>query len=263
MLTSGIWQLSSVVLSARGGCWVVDPGYFPRELEALEARASARGKVDAVVFTHGHWDHVVGWRSFPTARVLGSARLAQAVAGRDRAAAKNLEDAREFDGRWYIERGAPLAWPEAVTPVAEGEVRRIGDFEITALHLPGHSDDGLALLVRDYGLLIAGDYLSPLEIPFVEDLDAYRATLRRLLALLPELESVIPGHGPRLDRDAARSIASADLAYLDALAAAGAAGDRARARAVPLPRAAGVPGMSDHHAENVQAALERWTEGRR
>ncbi len=246
VFTSGIWKLSSVLLSRGGRALAVDPGYFPRELSALAERARAHGRVDAVVFTHGHWDHVIGWRTFPGAEVLGSPDLAEAVASGSERAREDLDGARQFDGRWYVERPEPLGWPARIRPLTPGARLDLGGAAIEAIHLPGHSPDGLGLVIPDRGLLIAGDYLSPEEIPFVDDLDAYRATLRRLIELLESLDLVIPGHGPRLDRAAARSIARADLEYLDRLADPAEEPD-----AVPLPRAAEVPGMRDHHRENV------------
>jgi len=246
---SGIWQLSSAIVADGGACLVIDPGYFPRELEELSAAAAARGTTTHVVFTHGHWDHVMGWRSFPGAEVVASTRLVDDVAGEAPVAATNLSNARDFDGQWYVVRPGPLAWPEQLRPLGDGDTLRVGGATLRALALPGHSPDGLALLLGEPRVLFAGDYLSPCEIPFVDDIEAYRATLRRLLALLPEVDLVIPGHGPRLDRQEVIDIARADLAYLDALA------DPARAGAdIPLPRAAEVPGMVDHHARNLAVA---------
>jgi glyoxylase-like metal-dependent hydrolase (beta-lactamase superfamily II) len=249
VFSSGIWQLSSAIVADAGDCLVIDPGYFPRELEELTRAAAARGRATRVIFTHGHWDHVLGWRCFPGAEVAASRRLAADVAGGTALAARNLEQARDFDGRWYVDRGAPLAWPAAVRGVAEGDTLRVGSSTLRALELPGHSPDGLALVLDEPRLLFAGDYLSPCEIPFVDDVDAYRETLRRLLALLPHLEAVIPGHGPRLTAAAAAAIARADLVYLDALARG--------ETDIPLPRAGDVPGMREHHDENVAAARRR------
>ena len=249
---SGIWQLSSAVIADAGACLVVDPGYFPRELEELAATAAARGRTTHVVFTHGHWDHVMGWRNFPGAEVIGSTRLVADVDGAAPVAATNLSNARDFDGQWYVVRPGPLAWPANMRPLGDGETLRIGGATLRALALPGHSPDGLALLLDEPRVLLAGDYLSPCEIPFVDDVDAYRVTLRRLLALLPEVDAVIPGHGPRLDRTEVTEIARADLEYLDALA------DAARGDAdIRLPRAAEVPGMVDHHARNIATARRR------
>jgi glyoxylase-like metal-dependent hydrolase (beta-lactamase superfamily II) len=249
---SGIWQLSSAIVADAGECLVIDPGYFPRELDELAGAAAARGRTTHVAFTHGHWDHVIGWRSFPGAEVVGSARLADDVAGGTALAEKNLASARDFDGRWYVARREPLAWPERVWPLGDGELLRVGGATLRGLALPGHSPDGLGLLLDRPRVLFAGDHLSPCEIPFVDDLEDYRATLRRLLALLPELDEVVPGHGPRLSSVQAIEIARADLEYLEALAGVG--GDGA---AIALPRAADVPGMQEHHVENLAAARRR------
>jgi glyoxylase-like metal-dependent hydrolase (beta-lactamase superfamily II) len=251
---SGIWQLASAVLSRDGAVVVIDPGYFPRELDELSQLARQHGEVLAVAFTHGHWDHVLGWRSFPGAAVWTSPRLAAAM--RDGTAERHLRDARDFDGRWYVERGAPYAWPppERVRPVGEGDELQVGGFVLRALTLPGHSADGLGLHVPGAGLLVVGDYLSPCEIPFVEDLGAYRGTLRRLLTLLSEVQAVVPGHGPLLTAARARALAEEDLLYLDALARCAELGDAAAARGLVLPRAAEVPGMAEHHLDNLRAA---------
>lgn len=252
--TSGIWQTNSTVLSSDGHVVVVDPAFFPRELEELAALVRSRGGEVTVVFTHGHWDHVAGWRSFPGARVLGSATLAEAVAQGGADARSNLEQLRDFEGRWYVPRPEPAAWPPRVGALREGGTLRVGALAIEALALPGHSADGLGLWLPAEGLLLPGDYLSPCEIPFVEDLGAYRATLERVRALLPRIRRVIPGHGPELDPAGASAIVDGDLAYLDGLAACVAHGDAAGALQLPLPRAADVPGMSDWHRKNCAAA---------
>ena len=78
---SGIWQTNSSVVSVGGAVLVIDPAYFPRELDAIAAAARAAGEVAAVVFTHGHWDHVMGHAALPAAPVWLSSVLDAAIGG--------------------------------------------------------------------------------------------------------------------------------------------------------------------------------------
>jgi glyoxylase-like metal-dependent hydrolase (beta-lactamase superfamily II) len=72
--------------------------------------------------------------------------------------------------------------------------------------------------------LVCGDYLSPVEIPWISEggsRDGYLATLRRLQPLVEAAEHVVPGHGAVLDAVRAAAILREDVAYLEALPDAG------------------------------------------
>lgn len=250
VLTSGIWQTNSTILSLGGACIVVDPAYFPRELAAIAARVAELGHAAAVVFTHGHWDHVMGHTALPGAPVYVSRVLAASIAAGDPRADRYLVDAREFDSRWYVPRPDGYRWPAQLRALGEAARADLAGLALRTLELPGHSPDGLGLVVEH--TLLVGDYLSPCEIPFVDDAPAYRATLVRLLDILPGVRDVIPGHGPRLTAGEAIAIARADLDYIDRLLAAG---DLSAALAIPLPRAADVMGMTDHHRDNCTRTI--------
>ena len=95
-------------------------------------------------------------------------------------------------------------------------------------------------------LLCCGDYLSPIEIPWLSpggSVSAYRETLERLRGLVERVQTVVPGHGPPLSREDALVVLTEDVAYLGALER-----DGADAR---LPDGRRSPAQRKIHAENV------------
>jgi hydroxyacylglutathione hydrolase len=250
---SGIWQMTSTVIVSDRSCLVVDPGYFPRELADLAARIPKRATVEALCFTHSHWDHVVGHGIFPAVPVYASSVLACSVAESGALAVKGMAKAREFDSGWYVERPWGYDWPQDLRGLDDGGWFNVGDLDIEAFLIPGHAPDCMAIRVENH--LLVGDYLSPCEIPFVDNLADYRRTLSRLLSLIaPAVDTVIPGHGPTLSASDARRIAREDLGYLDGIARCAERNDTAAALNLFLPRAADVAGMRDHHTENCRKA---------
>jgi hydroxyacylglutathione hydrolase len=212
-LASALWETSSVLLIAGGEAVAVDPGVTQPEIEALRDRAADEGaRVVAVVATHGDFDHIAGIASFPEADAVMGPRAAARIASG--AALREL-----------AEQGAALglSWPGSPRcdrVLHAGRCERIGPFAIETMELEGHTDDGIGLRLRDPDVLIVGDYLSPIEYPFVyHSTAAYRSTLAGLADLLrndpPDV--VVPGHGAPLDAARALEIAESDLAYLHRL----------------------------------------------
>jgi pimeloyl-ACP methyl ester carboxylesterase/glyoxylase-like metal-dependent hydrolase (beta-lactamase superfamily II) len=81
--------------------------------------------------------------------------------------------------------------------VKDGDVIDLGGRELEILFIPGHTDDSVALLDRDAGLLWTGDsfYEGPIWLFFPEtDLAAYEQSLARLVALAPDLNALLPAH---------------------------------------------------------------------
>jgi glyoxylase-like metal-dependent hydrolase (beta-lactamase superfamily II) len=250
---SGIWQMTSTVVRSGASCLAVDPGYFPREMADLAGLIPNMAKVEAVCFTHSHWDHVVGHRIFPGVPVFMSAVLARSVREGGVLASEAVKKAREYDSQWYVERPWGYGWPADVRGLDDGGWFNVGDLDVEAFLIPGHAPDCMALRAENW--LMAGDYLSPCEIPFVDDHAAYRRTLQRLMTLIASgIEHVIPGHGPVLSAEDARRIGREDLRYLDAIARCAERNDPSAAEAIALPRAANVVGMRGHHLDNCRKA---------
>lgn len=84
-------------------------------------------------------------------------------------------------------------------------------------HAPGHA----ALLVEGSGVLAAGDMLSDLFVPMLDDSDDpiedYLAGLRQLERVAEDVEVLVPGHGSVCGADRVRARIELDRAYLHAL----------------------------------------------
>ena len=96
------------------------------------------------------------------------------------------------------------------------------------------------------GVLVVGDYVSPVEIPMISEggsRNAYVATLLRLAPYVEQAEWVVPGHGAAIDGARALAILREDIKYLESLG--GGVGEPA----LPLARRDRV--QKKIHAENV------------
>ena len=194
---------------------LVDSPYFPDELEALPALLDQAGfSITALLATHADYDHLLGRAAFPQL-ALGVGE-ATAIRLRDEpgVAQKELRDA---DDEHYVSarprRSSLGSYQSLPVPGYVG----LGGEELELHPAEGHTADGIAVFARWAGVLCVGDYLSDVEIPMVQDLDEYRATLARLAPLVEAAETVVPGHGSPHDRDTALRLLDEDLEYLDGL----------------------------------------------
>lgn len=87
--------------------------------------------------------------------------------------------------------------------IEDGDTIDIGGRSLEVVHVPGHTDDAIALLDRNAGYLWSGDsfYEGPIWLFFPEtDLVAYRDSVAKLAALAPGLKAVFPAHNtPKAD----------------------------------------------------------------
>ncbi len=104
--------------------------------------------------------------------------------------------------------------------LADGDVIDLGDRHFTVLHTPGHSPGSIALWEEATAILFSGDavYDGPLvDDCYHSDIDAYRATMERLLAIPARV--VHGGHFPSFDGARLRALIRQ---YLDRTEKAGA-----------------------------------------
>ena len=228
-------------------------------MAAIASRAQELGApVGQVLITHGDWDHVCGIGAFPDAVVAMGEETAAKV--EDGSRVQSIQ--RAADAYGFVSSGPP----RVDKTFQRGRAVELGEFVVETFPLVGHTPDGSGFRLRQLGLLVVGDHLSPVEFPFATSPSAYRLTLAGLIELLHEdpPETVIPGHGPPLTAEEALGVAEADLGYLrslhvavvDALAGDGTRDEaQAAGLAVALPRASS-PDLDEMRSFNVERELE-------
>jgi glyoxylase-like metal-dependent hydrolase (beta-lactamase superfamily II) len=249
VFVSGFWQTTATAIRAGDEGLLIDSPVLPEELDALPQVLDGSGfPVSGLLATHADWDHLLGRLAFPGAALGVGASSAERLAGAPGGVQREL---REFDERWYVVRQRPLSLGTVQSLPEPGKLEIGEGREIAVLPAPGHTADGVAFWCDWLGLLVCGDYLSPVEIPMLSpggSLEAYLETLARLEPLLTSAETVVPGHGGAIGRDGALRVLEEDRAYLGALRRDGAGAE--------LPAARRTKEQRRIHAENVEAVAD-------
>jgi len=164
---------------------VVDPGEEPdRILGAIEQLGV---KVDAILLTHTHFDHVGAVA--PVARATGAAVYCPEIE------VAVLGDIMSF-----------VPWPgfgpyesyDADETVAGGERLELAGMEIDVIFTPGHSPGHVTYSIADEAALFAGDVLFRGSVGRTDlpggDTPTLMESIRGLVDRFPEETTVYPGH---------------------------------------------------------------------
>ncbi len=174
-LVLGAYQTNCYIIHDQhaAGCCVIDPGYDPETiLAALEAQGLT---LEAILLTHGHFDHVGAVRE-----LAADTGCQVYVCAEDLALPQQLTAGPLYHTQTY----------------AEGSRLHLAGLDITVLHTPGHTPGSVCLQVED--ALFSGDTLfagscGRTDLPG-GSWDAMTRSLARLAALEPNYW-VLPGHG--------------------------------------------------------------------
>jgi glyoxylase-like metal-dependent hydrolase (beta-lactamase superfamily II) len=247
VFVSDMWQTTCTAVRGGDEGFVIDSVLYPEELRALpDVLEQAGFPVSGLLATHGDWDHLLGRLAFPGA-ALGAGETTVARLGGELGAAQR--ELRAFDQEHYVDGRPPLALGSLQSLPVPGHLE-IGEgpaaHELELHETGGHTPDGVAFWLPWAGVLVCGDYLSPVEIPMLSpggSVEVYRATLQRLAPLAEQAEWVVPGHGAPYAGQRALEILAEDDAYLAALA------DDPDGATVPSSRS--TPVQRKLHGENL------------
>jgi len=171
----GAYQTNCYILHDESSktCCVVDPGY---EADTILDKLDALGlTVEAILLTHGHFDHV------------GAVRELAAETGCD------VYIHPDDLSMPPMMTAGPLYYTKTYT---EGAQLRLAGLDIAVLHTPGHTPGSVCLLIGD--TLFSGDTLFAGSCGRTDLPGGDWATIRKSLGRLAAIEAnlwVLPGHG--------------------------------------------------------------------
>jgi glyoxylase-like metal-dependent hydrolase (beta-lactamase superfamily II) len=161
-----------------------------------------------VINTHYHADHAWGNCFFPGATVIAHARCRDFLIERG---IPSLESAQKQNPAL---RQVKIILPHLT--FSSGEMTlRVGKKNLIISLAPGHSPDGIAVLVEEDRILFAGDAFMPLPYVVDGDIDETMATIKHVGRM--GLENIVQGHGDIILRGEIDAAVKENLNYLTAI----------------------------------------------
>jgi cyclase len=189
---------------------LIDTLAYPEETleikDFLEERLSS--PVRYLINTHYHSDHTLGNSWFPSAVILGHALCRELL---DTVGRKSLEVAKRQNREL---REVDTVLPHIIFD-SGGIGIRVGKRTLRLLHLPGHSADGIGVLLVEDRVLFSGDIMMP--IPYLVDgeYEQMIESLKRIPKM--KLENLVQGHGEVILRGEVSSAVKINLKYLNTI----------------------------------------------
>lgn len=215
-LTPNLWLNSSELFTYHSGIFVsehravvIDPGLKQNEIDALARFVRQQNwQVDAVILTHGDWDHILGASAFPNARVVAQREYVV----KTKRSAEYIQ--RVIEKTPDLGITVPFTPPRADETFAERMTLQVGALTLELFHTPGHAPDHLFIQERANGILWSADMLSNEEIPYVID---HLGTIAKTLnaVSLEDVRWLVACHGePTNDLTEIRARLENDRAYI-------------------------------------------------
>jgi cyclase len=192
-----------------GSDWsvVIDTLAYPEETKEIKDFLEVRleSPVRYVINTHHHADHSLGTCWFPNAIVLSHSLCRQLLE------TKGREALREAQRQNRELMDIHVVSPDVI--FNEGEISlRVGKRTLKLVHLPGHSKDGIGVLLVEDRVLFSGDIMMPLPYIVDGDYDVMIDHLKQIPQM--NLENLVQGHGEVILRGEVGSAVEDNLDYL-------------------------------------------------
>lgn len=194
---SPFWQLNSCLVQHLGTSIAWDIAFTTPEIYGILDQVRDVHSIEKFhIYTHGDYDHIVAYPYLE-----GFVHLASEAMTERNDKQHSIDKLRRADHEFYFERPYEYAYPSIEKIVLKDCIQesvQLGSLEAIILKAGGHTGDGIFTVIPELSLWVAGDYLSDIEFPFIEDsIDEYFKTLDLADKILQDHqpEFMIPGHG--------------------------------------------------------------------
>lgn len=155
--------------------------------EIVQTVKELGAKVQYILLTHGHFDHVMG------VNALKKALNTEAVIHKDDLAIS--DNVNEFTRLFGLPDGEV---PKYELYINDEDVITVGDMKIKVIHTPGHTEGGVCYLIDD--TMFSGDTLFKESVGrtdlFGGSFEKLSDSIKNKLFKLKNDIKVYPGHGP-------------------------------------------------------------------
>jgi glyoxylase-like metal-dependent hydrolase (beta-lactamase superfamily II) len=202
-------QVSAGVIAGPQWAVVIDT-LMPQESQKIKDFVENKLELPIryVINTHHHADHCWGNCFFPGATIIGHERCRQLLNEKGPSA---LEIASE-DNTLYKQL---TIVPPHITFQEGVFILQLGKKHLKLFPTPGHSEDGISVLVEEDRILFSGDAFMPVPFIVEGDIEQYIQTVQSFTEM--GLENIIQGHGDIILRGEIDEKVKENITYLKSI----------------------------------------------
>jgi cyclase len=203
-------QVTAGVITGPQWAVVIDTLAMPEETLSMRSFIEEELAVPVryIINTHYHADHTWGNYFFPGATIISHSFCRQIMADRG---TTSLDAAKRQNQAF---KQVKIVLPHLTFEVGEISLR-VGKKNLLIFSTPGHSRDGISVLVEEDRVLFAGDAFLPIPYIVDGDIDELTSTIKKIGKL--GLENIVQGHGDIILRGEIEDSVKENLSYLSSI----------------------------------------------
>lgn len=174
-----------LAVSSNKGNIIIDAGFYDDEIKNALKKL---GKIDAILLTHGHWDHIQTIdeikKDFPEVKIYIHE--------------KDYDFLKDENLNLSVKHIGPLKIESDAIKLNDGKLK-VGEYEVELIHTPGHTGGSCLYYFKDENLLFTGDTIGLNVIgnsyyPTGSEEDMYNSLKRFKHLNLPSQTMCYSGH---------------------------------------------------------------------